>query len=149
MSLLSAALESNEKTFRRIADKVEHELGNSLIGKKICVWGLAFKAGTDDFRDSPSIAVIERLIGRGASVVAYDPVVKKSNIESLKISSNIEESCSDVDAIVLLTEWEDFKNLNHDSIKKLVKNQIIIDSRNILNRDLWMKSGFKYIGNGW
>jgi UDPglucose 6-dehydrogenase len=149
MSLLSAALESNEKTFRRIADKVEHELGNSLIGKKICVWGLAFKAGTDDFRDSPSIAVIERLIGRGASVVAYDPVVKKSNIESLKISSNIEESCSDVDAIVLLTEWEDFKNLNPDSIKKLVKNQIIIDSRNILNRDLWMKSGFKYIGNGW
>jgi UDPglucose 6-dehydrogenase len=48
-----------------------------------------------------------------------------------------------------LTEWEDFKNLNPDSIKKLVKNQIIIDSRNILNRDLWMKSGFKYIGNGW
>ena len=149
MSLLSAALESNEKTFRRIADKVEHELGNSLIGKKICVWGLAFKAGTDDFGDSPSIAVIERLIGRGASVVAYDPVVKKSNIESLKITSKIEESCSDVDAIVLLTEWEDFKAINPDSIKKLVKNQIIIDSRNILNRDLWMKSGFKYIGNGW
>ena len=149
MSLLSAALESNEKTFRRIADKVEHELGNSLIGKRICVWGLAFKAGTDDFRDSPSIAVIERLIGRGASVVAYDPVVKKSNIESLQITSSIEESCREVDAIVLLTEWENFKSVNPDSIKHLLKSQIIIDSRNILNRDVWIKSGFKYIGNGW
>ena len=92
MSLLSAALDSNEKTFRRIADKVESELGNSLIGKNICVWGLAFKAGTDDLRYSPSVAVIERLIGRGASVVAFDPVIKDTDINSLKVAKSIEES---------------------------------------------------------
>lgn len=149
MSLLTSAIESNEKTFRRIADKVEQELGNSLIGKKICVWGLAFKAGTDDFRDSPAVAVIERLIGRGASVVAFDPVVDKSNIKRLEIASKIEDSCNKVDAILLLTEWEQFKSIKPESIKNLVKNRIIIDSRNILNKDVWIENGFKYIGNGW
>ena len=149
MSLLSAALDSNEKTFRRIADKVESELGNSLIGKNICVWGLAFKAGTDDLRDSPSVAVIERLIGRGASVVAFDPVIKSADITSLKVAKSIEESYENADAILLLTEWEEFKLINPELIKNKLKNLIVIDSRNILDRKTWIKSGFKYIGNGW
>ena len=149
MSLLSAALDSNEKTFRRIADKVESELGNSLIGKNICVWGLAFKAGTDDLRDSPSVAVIERLIGRGASVVAFDPVIKGTDINSLKVAKSIEESYENADAILLLTEWEEFKLINPELIKNKLKNLIVIDSRNILDRKTWIKSGFKYIGNGW
>ena len=149
MSLLSAALDSNEKTFRRIADKVESELGNSLIGKNICVWGLAFKAGTDDLRDSPSVAVIERLIGRGASVVAFDPVIKDTDINSLKVAKSIEESYENADAILLLTEWEEFKLINPELIKNKLKNLIVIDSRNILDRKTWIKSGFKYIGNGW
>ena len=149
MSLLSAALDSNEKTFRRIADKVESELGNSLIGKNICVWGLAFKAGTDDLRDSPSVAVIERLIGRGASVVAFDPVIKDTDINSLKVAKSIEESYENADAILLLTEWEEFKLINPELIINKLKNLIVIDSRNILDRKTWMKSGFKYIGNGW
>lgn len=149
VSLLSAALESNEKTFRRIADKVESELGNSLIGRNICVWGLAFKAGTDDLRDSPSIAVIERLIGRGAAVVAFDPVIKSTGIKSLKVTKNIEESYESADAILLLTEWEEFKLINPESIKNKLNKLIIIDTRNILNRKIWVNSGFKYIGNGW
>ena len=149
MSLLSAALDSNEKTFRRIADKVESELGNSLIGKNICVWGLAFKAGTDDLRDSPSVAVIERLIGRGASVVAFDPVIKDTDINSLKVAKSIEESYENAYAILLLTEWEEFKLINPELIINKLKNLIVIDSRNILDRKAWIKSGFKYIGNGW
>jgi UDPglucose 6-dehydrogenase len=149
MTLLSAALDSNEKTFRRIADKVESELGNSLIGKNICVWGLAFKAGTDDLRDSPSVAVIERLIGRGATVIAFDPVIKSANIKSLKVVKSIEESYEAADAILLLTEWEEFKQINPESIKGRLKNLILIDTRNVLDRQNWVNSGFKYIGNGW
>ncbi len=149
MTLLSAALDSNEKTFRRIVDKVESELGNSLIGKNICVWGLAFKAGTDDLRESPSVAVIERLIGRGASVVAFDPVIKSADINSLKVAKSIEESYEGADAILLLTEWKEFKLINPELIKNKLKNLIVIDSRNILDRKTWIKSGFKYIGNGW
>ena len=149
MTLLSAALDSNEKTFRRIADKVESELGNSLIGKNICVWGLAFKAGTDDLRDSPSVAVIERLIGRGATVIAFDPVIKSANIKSLKVVKSIEESYEAADAILLLTEWEEFKKINPESIKSRLKNLILIDTRNVLDRKTWINSGFKYIGNGW
>ncbi len=149
MALLSAAIDSNEKTFRRIADKVESELENSLIGKNICVWGLAFKAGTDDLRDSPSVAVIERLIGRGATVVAFDPVIKSVNMKSLKVAKSIEESYESADAILLLTEWEEFKQINPDSIKAKLNNLILIDTRNVLDRKTWIKSGFKYIGNGW
>jgi UDPglucose 6-dehydrogenase len=149
MALLSAALDSNEKTFRRIADKVESELGNSLIGKNICVWGLAFKAGTDDLRDSPSVAVIERLIGRGATVVAFDPVIKSANVKSLKVVKSIEESYEAADAILLLTEWEEFNQIEPESIKGRLKSLILIDTRNILDRKTWIKSGFKYIGNGW
>jgi UDPglucose 6-dehydrogenase len=149
MTLLSASLDSNEKTFRRMTDKVESELGNSLIDKKICVWGLAFKAGTDDLRDSPSVAIIERLIGRGASVVAFDPVIKSTSIKSLKVVKSIEESYEAADAILLLTEWEEFKQINPESIKSNLKNLILIDTRNVLDRKTWIKSGFKYVGNGW
>jgi UDPglucose 6-dehydrogenase len=149
MSLLTAALESNEKTHRRIVDKVEKELGNSLIGKTISVWGLTFKANTDDMRESPAIAVIERLIGRGASVVAFDPVIKNIENNKIKITKTLEESCESADAILILTEWNEFVKVNPESIKHLVKNKIIIDARNFLDKDLWINSGFKFIGNGW
>ena len=79
-----STLETAQLRAKTSVDKVEKELGNSLIGKTISVWGLTFKANTDDMRESPAIAVIERLIGRGASVVAFDPVIK--NIENSKIA---------------------------------------------------------------
>jgi UDPglucose 6-dehydrogenase len=149
MSLLSAAIDSNEKTHRRIVDKVEKELGNSLIGKTICIWGLTFKANTDDLRESPSIAVIERLIGRGASVVAYDPVITNVDNKKIKITKSIEESCTAADAILVLTEWEQFKKVNPNSVMDLVSNKVVIDSRNILDKNLWVNSGFNFVGNGW
>ena len=149
MSLLSAAIDSNEKTHRRIVDKVEKELGNSLIGKTICIWGLTFKANTDDLRESPSIAVIERLIGRGASVVAFDPVITNIENKKIKIAESIEESCTAVDAILVLTEWEQFKKVNPNSVMDLVSNKVVIDSRNILDKNLWVNSGFNFVGNGW
>lgn len=149
MSLLSAAIDSNEKTHRRIVDKVEKELGNSLIGKTICIWGLTFKANTDDLRESPSIAVIERLIGRGASVVAFDPVVTNVDNKKIKIAKSIEESCTSADAILVLTEWEQFKKVNPNSVMDLVSNKVVIDSRNILDKNLWVNSGFNFVGNGW
>ena len=149
MSLLSAAIDSNEKTHRRIVDKVEKELGNSLIGKTICIWGLTFKANTDDLRESPSIAVIERLIGRGASVVAFDPVVTNVDNKKIKIAKSIEESCTAADAILVLTEWKQFKKVNPNSVMDLVSNKVVIDSRNILDKNLWVNSGFNFVGNGW
>ena len=149
MSLLSAAIDSNEKTHRRIVDKVEKELGNSLIGKTICIWGLTFKANTDDLRESPSIAVIERLIGRGASVVAFDPVVTNVDNKKIQIAKSIEESCTAADAILVLTEWEQFKKVNPNSVMDLVSNKVVIDSRNILDKNLWVNSGFNFVGNGW
>jgi UDPglucose 6-dehydrogenase len=149
MSLLSAAIDSNEKTHRRIVDKVEKELGNSLIGKTICIWGLTFKANTDDLRESPSIAVIERLIGRGASVVAFDPVITNVDNKKIKIAKSIEESCTAADAILVLTEWEQFKKVNPNAVMDLVSNKVVIDSRNILDKNLWVNSGFNFVGNGW
>jgi UDPglucose 6-dehydrogenase len=110
---------------------------------------LAFKANTDDYRESPSIAVIERLIGRGASVIAFDPVITNVDNKKIKIAKSIEESCTAVDAILVLTEWEHFKKVNPNSVVNLVSNKVVIDSRNILDKNLWVNSGFNFIGNGW
>ncbi len=76
MPLLSAAWESNERAHRRFVELASDSLGGSLVGKKIAVWGLAFKAFTDDVRESPSLAIIDRLQGRGAEVIGFDPEVK-------------------------------------------------------------------------
>jgi len=93
--------------------------------------------------------VIERLIGRGASVVAFDPVVKNIENNKIKITKTLEESCESADAILILTEWNEFAKVKPESIKHLVKNKIIVDARNFLDKDLWINSGFKFIGNGW
>jgi len=148
MELLTAALVSNEKAHRRIVDKVEKALNGSLINKKICVWGLTFKANTDDLRESPAIAVAERLIGRGASVVAFDPSLDVKKIGKIIVENSIESSVKDADAIVLLTEWNLFRSVEPSKIGTLLVNKIVIDSRNILDKKLWENAGFNFIGNG-
>ena len=147
--LLDAALESNLKAHARIVEKVKKALGGSITGKKISVWGLSFKANTDDVRFSPAVSVIELLLAQGAVISAFDPVVREIDNLKIEISKDINESITGANAIVLLTEWQEFKLVNPDSISKLVNQKIIIDSRNLLQKDKWEKAGFQFIGNGY
>ncbi|MDA2977898.1 MAG: UDP-glucose/GDP-mannose dehydrogenase family protein [Actinomycetota bacterium] len=147
--LLDAALESNLKTHARIVEKCKKALGGSLKDKKISVWGLSFKANTDDIRFSPAISVIERLILEGAQISSFDPIVKSVENLSMKVSADIEQNVTGADAIVLLTEWQEFKEIDPKEISDLVTQKIIIDSRNLLNKNKWEKAGFTFIGNGY
>jgi UDPglucose 6-dehydrogenase len=147
--LLDAALESNLKAHARIVEKCKKALGGSLKDKKISVWGLSFKANTDDTRFSPAISVIERLILEGAQISSFDPIVKNVENLSMKVSADIKQNVTGADAIVLLTEWQEFKEIDPKEISDLVTQKIIIDSRNLLNKNKWEKAGFTFIGNGY
>ena len=147
--LLDAALESNLKAHARIVKKVSDALGGSLKNKTVAVWGLAFKANTDDTRFSPAISVVELLIAQGAKVTAFDPVVKQVKGLAIDVKSEIVQSVENVDAIVVLTEWQEFKSIKPEVIGKAVKQKIVIDSRNLLDKSKWEKQGFRFIGNGY
>jgi UDPglucose 6-dehydrogenase len=149
MELLVATVSSNEKTFARVVDKLENLLGGSLVDKKIAGLGLSFKAGTDDYRDSPAIAIIDRIVGRGAQVSAFDPVVEIKEKFNFSKSLNLIEALQDSDAIVILTEWNEFSSLDPNFVAKFVRQKIILDARNILDKDTWERSGFKFesLGN--
>jgi UDPglucose 6-dehydrogenase len=147
--LLDAALESNLKAHARIVEKCKKALGGTLKDKKISVWGLSFKANTDDTRFSPAISVIERLILEGAQISSFDPIVKSVENLSMKVNADIKQNVTGADAIVLLTEWQEFKEIDPKEISDLVTQKIIIDSRNLLNKNKWEKAGFTFIGNGY
>jgi UDPglucose 6-dehydrogenase len=147
--LLDAALESNLKAHARIVKKISDALGGSLKDKKVAVWGLAFKANTDDTRFSPAISVVELLIAQGAKVAAFDPVVKQVKDLAIDVKSEIMQSVENVDVIVVLTEWQEFKSIKPEVIGKAVNQKIIVDSRNLLDKSKWEKQGFRFIGNGY
>lgn len=147
--LLDAALESNLKAHARIVDKCKKALGGSLKDKKISVWGLSFKANTDDTRFSPAISVIELLLAEGAQIKAFDPIVKSVENLSIEVSDDIKKNVTGADAIVLLTEWQEFKEIDPKKISDLMNQKIIIDSRNLLHKNKWEKAGFVFIGNGY
>ena len=147
--LLDAALESNLKAHARIVDKCKKALGGSLKDKKISVWGLSFKANTDDTRFSPAISVIELLLAEGAQIKAFDPIVKNVENLSIEVSDDVKKNVTGADAIVLLTEWQEFKEIDPKKISDLLNQKVIIDSRNLLQKNKWEKAGFVFIGNGY
>jgi UDPglucose 6-dehydrogenase len=139
--LINAAIASNETAHKRVADRVMNALGGSLVGKTIAVLGLTFKANTDDTRESPSIAVIERLIGRGGKVVGYDPMVSSYSLAGLTVSKSPTEAAKGADALIVLTEWEEFKNIDAKEVIEVMSGNIVIDTRNVLSQSAWQAAG--------
>lgn len=123
-------------------------------GKKIALWGLAFKANTDDMRNAPSITIVERLHKDGAIISAYDPeashTAKQVLGDKVEYASSKEEALTDADALVIVTEWDEFKNPDWDLVKNSLHNPIIIDGRNMFDPQDMEKLGFVYhsIGRG-
>lgn len=147
MPLLSAAWESNERAHRRVVDLASEFLHGNLVGRKIAVWGLAFKAHTDDVRESPALAIIDRLIGRGAEVIAYDPQVKRLDGKSkIKIVENLQDSFKNTELLLVLTEWPEFSNFDPKSITSEMVQKKVIDTRGVLSKKIWEDSGFKFWG---
>jgi len=148
--LLKDVQEINEKQKEFFIKKVEKALWN-LKDKGIGVLGLAFKPNTDDMRFAPSIDIIDYLQKEGVSIKAYDPEAienAKKLLKDVEYCNDPYEAAENTDALLILTEWNEFKELDLEKIKGLMKNKLIIDGRNIYNPEEMKKLGFKYIGVG-
>ena len=149
--LLKGVITVNDQQFERVVQKVVQALDNELSEKTIAVWGLTFKAGTDDLRDSPSIEIIKRLIALGLQVKGYDPTVTQRRLgipDNLEISLSPVEVTVNADVMLVLTEWDDFKWISPSTIAISMRGKQIIDARNLLDRKDWERSGFNYQGIG-
>jgi UDPglucose 6-dehydrogenase len=149
--LLKAAREVNDERPRRLIEKLRQALW-VLSGKTVAVLGLAFKPGTDDVREAPALALIELLLEEGASVRAYDPVAtstaQKLLGERVVYCEDSYQAASGADALVVVTEWDEFRHLDLDRIKGLLAVPVIIDGRNIFDRTTLTEAGFIYHGMG-
>ncbi len=146
--LLSAVIEVNELQKRRVISKLQRHLGR-LRGKRIALLGLAFKAGTDDTREAPSLVLASRLIAEGAAVSAWDPIVDAARLlPQAEAAESIEDAVRDADAAVIVTEWDQLRDLARPEIRDLMARPLIVDGRNLLDPAQARAVGFAYEGIG-
>jgi UDPglucose 6-dehydrogenase len=137
MPLVEAAVISNEGAFERVVRQTELFLEGSLDSKTIAVWGLAFKANTDDTRDRPALEIISRLISKGAKIRAFDPVASIEETPSLALCDTALEAATGSHAVLVLTEWSEFSDLDAESTKQVMAGDVIFDTRNVLDDESW------------
>jgi UDPglucose 6-dehydrogenase len=148
--LLTAVREVNARQRLVVVHKLQERL-KILKGKTIGLLGLAFKPGTDDLRDAPSLTLANRLLELGAKVRAYDPYAASGAVAALpllSIASDIEQLATDADALVLVTEWPEFRELPFAALARRMRTPIIVDGRNCLDRQALAEAGIEYIGIG-
>ena len=151
--ILNDVVDVNYDRRKSVAVNVQSMLGGDVKGKTIGLLGVAFKPNTDDMRDAPAVDIAGDLIKAGAKVRAYDPVameVARPMLPDVEFSSDPYEMAKDSDALVVVTEWNEFKQLDLDKIKELLKTPVIYDGRNIYNPARMKEMGFTYqaIGRG-
>lgn len=124
----------------------------SLNGLTLAVWGLAFKAGTDDIREAPALELIRALLAKGVAIQAYDPKamnnVKQLNLTGLTLCDSAEGACQGADALVICTEWPVFKAVDLSQLKKRLNQAIVFDGRNLFAPELLKAEGFDYYSIG-
>jgi UDPglucose 6-dehydrogenase len=146
--LLSAVIEVNELQKRRVVQKLQKHLGK-LRGKKIALLGLAFKAGTDDMREAPSLVLASRLLAEGAEVRAWDPVARPGDLmKGAVLYDSVLEAVQGADAAVIVTEWDELRDLASKDVRDAMARPLILDGRNLLDPAETRAAGFAYEGIG-
>ena len=146
--LLNAVIEVNELQKRRVIGKLERRLG-SLRGKKVALLGLAFKPGTDDMREAPSLVLAGRLLAEGAHVSAWDPVADgRALLDGAQIADSALEALDGADAAVLVTEWPELREVDWAEAGARMRKRVLVDGRNMLDADELRAAGFEYEGIG-
>jgi UDPglucose 6-dehydrogenase len=146
-ALLRGVIEANEIQLDRMVAKVARAVGDSLAGTRIGMWGLAFKAGTDDVRQSPAVELALRLVAEGAAVTAYDPQVR-IDLPGVDRAPNAIAAVLDADVLVIATEWAEFQAVDFGDVKAAMSGTSIVDTRNILDPDAMRRLGLTYEGVG-
>ena len=151
-ALLDAVEEVNEGQKRRLVEKVVAEFGEDLRGRRFAVWGLAFKPRTDDMREAPSITVVEGLLARGAQVAVHDPEAlteaRKQFGDRVVYQRVNYDALQGADALLIVTEWNEFRRPDFARMKKLLRQPIIFDGRNLYEPDVMREHGFTYFPIG-
>lgn len=154
LQILEAVVDVNEKQKQVLGDKVLKHFGGDLKGKRISLWGLAFKPGTDDIREAPALVLVGQLLAAGAEVVATDPVaipaVRKQLGDKIRFEASNYAAAEGADALVLVTEWNEFRRPSFERLKATMRQPVIFDGRNIWNPGEVRAAGFTYsaIGRG-
>jgi UDPglucose 6-dehydrogenase len=148
--LLEGVITVNDEQFERVAQKIESMAGGSLEGAVVAVWGLTFKANTDDLRESPSLEIVRRLLAKGARVKAYDPTVDADldGYDGMTVAADPYAACEGAKVLAVLTEWDEFKWLDLDKVAELMDDRHVVDGRNLLDRTALHRRGFVYEGIG-
>lgn len=148
MRILQAVEDVNDDQKSVLFDKISKHFKGDLKGKSFAIWGLSFKPKTDDMREAPSLVIIEKLLGAGASVKAYDPVAmheaKKELGEQIEYSKDPNDALIDADALLIVTEWPEFRTPNFKVMGKLMKSKLVFDGRNIYDLEEMTEHGFDY-----
>ncbi|HJW11153.1 MAG TPA: UDP-glucose/GDP-mannose dehydrogenase family protein [Albitalea sp.] len=154
LQVLQAVEAANERQKHVLVDKVVARFGNDLAGRQFAMWGLAFKPNTDDMREAPSRIIIAELVRRGATIKAYDPVAMPEaqrvleGVKGVTFVDNQTDALRGSDALVIVTEWKEFKSPDFDAIKSLLKQPTVFDGRNLYEPKLMQAMGIDYFGIG-
>ena len=147
--LLRGVVQVNEEQFERVTAKAERMAGGSVDGAVVAVWGLTFKALTDDLRQSPALEVIRRLRAKGAQVRAFDPAVAAGRDDlGFEVCAEPYGACEGASILVVLTEWDQFRRLDFDKVAGLLRTPVVLDARNLLDPAALRRRGFTYEGIG-
>ncbi|MBV2146187.1 MAG: UDP-glucose 6-dehydrogenase, partial [Wolbachia endosymbiont of Pissodes strobi] len=144
LQILNSVKESNYNHITNIAKKVEYLL-NGVQNKKIAIWGLTFKSGTDDVRNSPAIDIAQLLVNNKAKITAYDPMGMdnaRQVLKDIEYADNAIGAARDAEALLLLTEWKEFKNQDFASLKSIMTAPNVFDFRNLLDSELLLRYGY-------
>lgn len=149
--IIEAVIRVNERQRERMVEKVERALGGDLRGRTIAILGLSFKPETDDIRDAPALDIVRALQERGAAIRAFDPVAMPNAsrlLPAVTFCDNEYEACKGSDALVLVTEWNQFRMLDLARMKALLREPVLVDLRNIYDPETIRRAGFRYEGVG-
>jgi len=141
----------NDDRKASMAARVAEALGGELGGKRIAVLGLAFKPNTDDMREAPSIPLIEGLLERGAEVSAFDPVAREQAervLNGIEFAPDAYSAAADADALVIVTEWDEFRAIDLEALAKAMRGKVLVDLRNVYDREEAAEAGLAYYGVG-
>ncbi len=150
--LLNAAVhEVNQRQRDHFWSRIEEHFQSKLAGKSLAFWGIAFKPETDDIREAPSLALMRRALAAGATVRAFDPAAGenlKSELDGVEVCEDMYDTLDGCDALILCTEWSEFRNPEYDEIAKRLKAKVVFDGRNIYRRSTMQSHGFTYFSVG-
>ncbi len=148
MGIVKAAISENRRHTSGVVNKVVKALGGSVRGRSIALWGLTFKAGTDDLRESPALEIARQLIAQGAFIQAYDPTVVESPLEGIEVRSTPLSAATDAAVLVIATEWDEFRSVDLKEVASIMPGGVIIDARNMLDAATVRVEGLEYTGLG-